>query len=54
MSLNGGCVGVSREVTTGADRGGGLGGQDPPLFCQLRKKFKIRLNHHYYYDILCK
>ena len=31
----------------GADRGGSWG-SGPPPFCQLRKKFKIVLNHHYY------
>ena len=39
-------------LAQGRIEGGGLGGQDPPLFCQLRKKFKIVLNHHYYYDII--
>ena len=39
-------------VYAGADRGGGSWGSGPPLFCQLRKKLKIVLNHHYYYDII--
>ena len=37
------CINI-HVASAGVDRGG-LGGQDPP-FCQIRKKFKIVLNHH--------